>query len=122
MFRLVCCVRCDSVLRSTDVITDLSGAPTHGCWVQVTNDEAGLRGCWFPAVVQQTERGLVLVAYDEVDDEDTGNALQEWFPAPGAHPTVATLASNFKIHTAPGYLVRPQPPEDVSVPCVYNCI
>lgn len=86
-------------------------------WLQVTNDEAGLRGCWFPAAVRQVERGLVLVAYDEVDDEDTGDALQEWFPAPGAPGYLPALASNFKAHTAPGYLIRPQPPDNVSSLC-----
>ncbi|BDA42682.1 probable protein AGENET DOMAIN (AGD)-CONTAINING P1 at N-terminal half [Coccomyxa sp. Obi] len=84
-----------------------------GDHVEVTNDEAGLRGCWFPAVVQQTERTHVLVAYDNLDDEGTGDALQEWFPVPSVQGGVPEFTSNFKIHTAPGYLLRPQPPGDV---------
>ncbi len=84
--------------------------------MQVTNDEAGLRGCWFPAVVQQTERTHVLVAYDNLDDEGTGEALQEWFPVPSVQRGVPDFASNFRIHTAPGYLLRPLPPESVRAP------
>ncbi|CAL8467664.1 g7202 [Coccomyxa elongata] len=94
-----------------------AAAPSHpvlkaGDHVEVTNDEAGLRGCWFPAVVQQTERTHVLVAYENLDDEGTGDALQEWFPVPSVQGGLPDFASNFKIHSAPGYMLRPQPPEE----------
>lgn len=90
--------------------------------MQVTNDEAGLRGCWFPAVVQQTERTHVLVAYENLDDEETGDTLREWFPVPGVNGGVPDFASNFKIHSAPGYMLRPQPPEEVSNPSLGEMI
>lgn len=82
---------------------------------QVTNDEEGLRGCWFSAVVQQIEPTHVLVAYDDLEDEETGVVLQEWFSMPGAQAAAPSFVSSFKVHTEPGYMLRPQPSDTVSL-------
>jgi hypothetical protein len=80
--------------------------------LQVTNDEAGLRNCWFPGVVQQVTETHALVAYDELDDED-GSQLQEWFQLPGLEQEDFSVTTSFTVHKSPAFAMRPRPPQNV---------
>lgn len=83
--------------------------------LQVMNDEEGLRGCWFGGRVARACASHALVAYAELEDEEAGGPLQEWFPLPGA-PAGGLPAPNdagLRVHTQPGYLLRPAPPPEV---------
>ncbi len=83
---------------------------------QVTNDEDGLRGCWFAGAVAQRAPGAALVAYAELEDDGApGEPLREWFPLPagaagtrggGARPPDDGRAR----HRGAGFQLRPQLP------------
>jgi hypothetical protein len=85
--------------------------------MQVMNDEEGLRGCWFGGRVAQTCGSHALVAYAELEDEDAGGPLREWFPLPGAPAGLpgAPGGAGLRVHTQSGYLLRPAPPPEVHV-------
>ena len=78
------------------------------------NDEEGLRGCWFEGKVAQVSSTHALVAYDELQDGETGTALQEWFPLPGqaAQPDLPA-DSALRVHSSASYLLRPAAPPEV---------
>ena len=78
------------------------------------NDEEGLRGCWFEGRVAQLSGTHALVAYDELQDGETGEALQEWFPLPGhsAQPDLPAGSAQ-RVHPSAAYLLRPSAPPEV---------
>jgi len=65
---------------------------------QVTNDEDGLRGCWFAGAVAQRAPGAALVAYAELEDDGA--------PGGGARPPDDGRAR----HRGAGFQLRPQLP------------
>jgi hypothetical protein len=85
---------------------------------QVTNDEDGLRGCWFAGAVAARAPGAALVAYAELEDDGApGEPLREWFPLPpgaaGARggPGGPRLPDDGHArHRGAGFQLRPQPP------------
>ncbi|CAM6129826.1 unnamed protein product [Calypogeia fissa] len=55
----------------------------EGSFVEVMNDEEGLRGGWFSAKVLQLRPGEAFVLYDEILTDDGTGQLKEWFPLEG---------------------------------------
>ncbi|KAK9830966.1 hypothetical protein WJX81_003318 [Elliptochloris bilobata] len=106
--------------RSASVDTPAYGAPAGdvlgvGATVEVTNDEEGLRGCWFTGTVAARAPGHALVAYAELEDDAApGEPLREWFPlprgAPGASEAGGPPHDGRTRHMRPGFRLRPQPP------------
>lgn len=65
---------------------------------------------------ESLQSGYALVRYDELDmDDEATEKLAEWFPLPGGRPprTKASLPGPYQQHTAPEYVLRPQPPPQV---------
>ena len=84
----------------------------------MTNDEEGLRGCWFAGTVAARAAGHALISYAELEDDAApGQPLREWFPLPGAAPGAGAAgglpADGRARHTRPGFRLRPQPPAAV---------
>ena len=63
----------------------------------------------------KVEHAFALVEYEELmDEDDTSQHLQEWFPLPGAvEADAAKLSSDREAHFGPGFQIRPQPPAQV---------
>lgn len=85
----------------------------------MTNDEEGLRGCWFAGTVDERAPGHALVAELE-DDEAPGEPLREWFPLPPGVPGAGALGGEpddgRPRHVGPGFVLRPQPSATVRAP------
>lgn len=86
---------------------------------QVMTDEEGLQGCCFAGTIVKLQIGFALVKYEHLMDEaDTDQHLQEWFPLPEAQQAnIAELGSQYGINTGPGVQIRPQPSVKVSLIC-----
>lgn len=87
----------------------------------MTNDEEGLRGCWFAGTIDERAPGHALVAYAELeDDEAPGEPLREWFPLPPGVPGAGALGGEpddgRPRHVGPGFVLRPQPSATVRAP------
>lgn len=89
--------------------------------LQVATDEEGLQGCWFGASLVEARHNFALVEYQELmDEENTSQHLQEWFPLPDAKQAdLAKLGSDHDAHFGPGFKIRPPPPPQVP-PSVLN--
>jgi hypothetical protein len=60
--------------------------------------------------------GFALVQYDDLHQDTEGEQpLLEWFPIPGAAAAgAATVPTSDPVHEDPAYLLRPEPPDEVS--------
>ncbi len=83
--------------------------------LQVLNDEPGLADCWFPGKVAETSGVHLLVVYNNLQDEDGGQPLREWFPLPGSQHDL-TIETAHTVHTdSRRYQVRPAPHIEVRI-------
>lgn len=78
-------------------------------------DEEGLQGCWFTGAITKLQHGYARIQYEELmDEDDTNQHLEEWFPLPEAvEADAARLGSEHDAHFGPGYQIRPVPPIQV---------
>ena len=93
----------------------------------MTNDEDGLRGCWFEAKIVGRAANYALVAYKELQDEaDESMPLKEWFHIPGRPSRDSSdVPSGHPCHLEPGFHMRPLPVQQqvsVNVYLFYNDI